>query len=98
MMKLELLPRAALTILCALGLTACGQERLRLSPLPIELTRCADEPTAPELPPVTGPADQVTRDLLMLDYALALRSAWGDCRAKVDGAAAWNAALGGGGK
>ncbi len=30
------------------------------------------------------------RDKAMLDYALAQRSAWGDCRAKVDGAKAWN--------
>ena len=93
MTKLELLPRAALTILCALALTACAPTRVRLSPLPAELTTCADEPGAPALPPVTGPEAQAMRDLLMLDYVLAWRSAWGDCRAKVDGAKAWNAAI-----
>lgn len=68
---------------------------MRLSPLPIELTTCADEPAAPDLPVVVSPADQVARDLLMLDYVLALRSAWGDCHAKVDGAKAWNVHLNG---
>ena len=84
---------------------ACG-ERVRLAPLPTELTTCADEAEAPDLPAypwadavkaLTG-ADAVAilkpviqqRDKAMLDYALAQRSAWGDCRAKVDGAKAWN--------
>ena len=78
------------TILLGLALTACAPTRVRLAPLPIELTFCADEPQAPALPAVASPADQVTRDMLTLDYVLALRLAWGDCRAKVDGAKAWN--------
>ena len=84
------LPLAAL-ILSGLGLPACAPTRVRLAPLPIELTTCADEPLAPALPAVVSPADQVTRDMLTLDYVLALRLAWGDCRATVDGAKAWNA-------
>lgn len=70
---------------------ACGPGRPRLSPVPAELTTCADEPLAPDLP---GRDAQDARDRLMLDYALSLRSAWGDCRAKVDGVKAWNDAVG----
>jgi len=41
-------------------------------------------------------AQEITRkrDQLMLDFTLAQRSAWGDCRAKVDGARAWNERVG----
>ena len=88
------LPLVALT-LCAMGLTACAPTRVRLAPLPAELTFCADEPQAPDLPAVASPADQVTRDMLTLDYVLALRLAWGDCKAKINGVKAWNARVGG---
>lgn len=53
---------------------------------PVALLTCADEPLAPDLPP-RGMQDQ--RDMLMLDYVLALRSAWGDCSSKVAGVRAW---------
>ena len=81
----------AATILCAAGLTGCGQTSVHVAPPPPELTACADEPVAPELPPRDR---QGERDRLTLDYILSLRSAWGDCRAKVDGLRAWGAALG----
>jgi hypothetical protein len=55
------------------------------------MTTCANEPAAPELP---GREAQEERDRLTLDYILGLRSAWGDCRAKVDGARAWNERVG----
>lgn len=96
MPKPATLPRAALMILCALALTSCGETRVRLSPLPAELTTCADEPPAPALPAREGLGGeqlevvQQTRDQLMLAYVLDWRTAWGDCRAKVDGARAWN--------
>lgn len=91
----------AATILSSLVLTGCGKTRVRLEPLPLELTVCADEPAAPALPAQDWAAAletimlvQGARDQLMLDYALGLRSAWGDCRSKVDGAKAWNARVG----
>jgi len=49
MTKLAKLPLAA-TILCAMGLTACGEVRTRLPVPPAELAECADEPEVPELP------------------------------------------------
>lgn len=79
----------AATIPLSLGLTACGQERVRLVPVPVELTTCAGEPAAPELP-VQSPETQRVRDGMVLDYILALRSAWGSCAAKVAGVRAWN--------
>lgn len=82
-------------ILSATGLTACGNERVRLASVPVELTFCAKEPAAPDLPARDGTeAVQVERDRLTLDYVLALRSWAGDCAAKVAGVAAWNAKLG----
>jgi len=84
-----MLQAAAMTFL-SLALTGCGAERPRLSLPPPELTICADEPTAPEIPARDGQeATQRQRDALTLDYILNLRSAWGDCRAKVDGLRAW---------
>jgi len=86
----------AAMILCALALTGCGKTSVRLSPVPAELTTCADEPPAPELPardgldPLQLELVQKTRDRMMLDYVLSWRTAWGDCRAKVDGVRAWN--------
>jgi len=38
---------------------------------------------------------QLQRDTATLDYILALRSAWGDCSAKVAGVKAWSDKLGG---
>lgn len=80
--------RLAAMILCALALTGCGQDRPRIVLPPLELTTCADEPQAPELPLQT-PDTQHLRDEMMLDFVLALRSAWGDCKSKVDGLKAW---------
>lgn len=85
--------------------TACN-ERPRIVLPPAELATCADGPRAPSLPvipwgsaleAVTG-ADAVAilkpvmqaRDKATLDYILAGRSAWGDCRAKVNGVRAWS--------
>jgi len=59
---------------------------------PAALLRCADEPVAPDLP---GRGLQDQRDMLMLDYVLALRSAWGDCSSKVAGVRAWVDQIGG---
>lgn len=73
-------------ILSSLALTACGQERPAIAKPPAHLLTCADEPAAPDLPP-RGMQEQ--RDLMTLDYVLSLRTAWGDCRAKVAGIAAW---------
>lgn len=81
--KLQLLALIPLAMACA----ACGPKPVRIAPLPANLTTCADEPAAPDLP---GQDRQAERDRLTLDYILSLRSAWGDCRAKVDGARAWN--------
>jgi len=53
---------------------------------PANLLTCADEPDAPDLP---GRDMQTQRDAMTFDYILAMRSAWGDCRAKVDGIREW---------
>lgn len=78
-----MIPFAALSTACA-----------RIEPVtvlpPVELTECADEPQAPELP---GRDMQDERDTLVLEYILGLRSAWGDCKAKVDGLATWRAEM-----
>jgi predicted small lipoprotein YifL len=84
--KLLLIPMT----LCALALTGCGQERPALAKPPADLLTCADEPVAPSLP---GREEQARRDAMTLDYVLALRSAWGDCFAKVAGVRAWADAL-----
>lgn len=68
-------------MLCA----ACGEKPVLTLP-PLELTTCADEPVAPDLP---APEMQAERDRLMLDYSLGLRAAWGDCKAKVEGLRTW---------
>lgn len=62
---------------------------------PAELAVCKDEPVPPALPEQDWTTlerariIQRSRDELTLDYILGLRSAWGDCRAQVDGLAAW---------
>ena len=71
-------------------LGACGETRPTIVLPPVELTVCADEPLAPDLP---GRDQQALRDQMTLDYVLALRSAWGDCRADVDGVRAWREAV-----
>ena len=76
--------QAAALIPLAMACAACGPQRLRVALPPAELAVCADEPLAPDLP-----ADQAERDKQVLGYILGLRSAWGDCRAKVDGLKAW---------
>lgn len=77
------------------ALTACGDTHVRSVPVPAELLTCADEPAAPDLPVKDGTeAVQLARDTLTLGYVLSMRSAWGDCRSKVDGVRAWNEAMG----
>ena len=96
-MQTRAMLQAAVTIPLALACASCGTGKVRLAPLPVELTKCADEPVAPDLPSREGfqlELVQAERDRLTLDYILALRSAWGDCKAKVDGAKAWNKSLG----
>lgn len=84
---------AALTLLSA-GLTACAPEPVLVLP-PASLATCADEPEAPDIPDRDGSAEtQDRRDVLTLAYVLAWRSAWGDCRAAVDGLKAWRASAG----
>lgn len=80
--KLRMLAVIPLLMLCA----ACGPKEPVLVLPPATLASCADEPEAPILPPLT---EQAMRDSLTLEYILALRSAYGDCRAKVDGLRAW---------
>ena len=82
-----------------MGLAACDKPAPVLIAPPADLATCADEPAAPDLatrPSVEMLADfatyqavQAERDLATLDYILSLRSAFGDCRAKVDGLARW---------
>lgn len=68
------------------ALTACGQERPAIAKPPVALLSCADEPVAPNLPPRSM---QDQRDMMTLEYILGLRSAWGSCKASVNGIAAW---------
>jgi len=75
-----------LAISALLALTACGTERPAIQKPPIDLMTCIAEPDAPDLP---GRDEHGRRDRMTLDYILALRSAWGDCAAKVAGVKAW---------
>lgn len=85
-----------LAILSLLLLGACTHERPRIALPPADLATCADWPKAPDLPDRDGTAaTQLERDNLTLEYILAGRSAWGDCKAKTDGLAAWMANVGG---
>lgn len=78
-----------------LALAACGQDRPVLILPPAELAQCSDEPQAPDLPRIDWESVETAqpvvkaRDAMMLTYVLAMRSAWGDCRAKVEGLATW---------
>lgn len=75
-------------------LTACGNERPRIVKPPAELQTCAAEPAAPLLPERDGTDEtQIRRDTMTLEFILALRSAWGDCAARVAGVRAWSDAL-----
>lgn len=76
----------ATVVLLTLPAATCGQPRPTLILPPVSLTTCADEPPAPSLP---GREQQVERDRLTLDYILGLRTAYGDCKAKVNGLASW---------
>lgn len=101
-MRAKLLTLATIPLLMACA--ACG-EKIRIALPPAELETCADEAEAPDLPAMpwadalkalTG-ADALAilkpiaqaRDAATLDYVLAQRSAYGDCRSKVDGLKAW---------
>ncbi len=77
-----LLPMALIPSL--LLLPGCGNDRPVIALPPLELTSCAGEPDAPELP-----APGVERDRLVLEYLLALRDAWGDCASRVAGLKSW---------
>lgn len=76
-----------LIVLPLLALAACGQPTPVVLTPPPALLSCADEPTPPNLP---TPERQRERDEMTLAYILALRSAWGDCRSKVDGVREWS--------
>lgn len=86
--------RAILTILLATLCASCGDNPRLVLP-PVELTVCAGEPAAPNLPEVdwssveTARPIQQQRDLMMMAFALDMRSAWGSCSAKVEGYKAW---------
>lgn len=92
---------ATLTIPFALALSACAnQPRVQIVQPPANLTSCADEPLAPDLPEVDWSSLshayplQMIRDRAVVDYILAMRAAWGDCHSKVEGVAAWRDGLG----
>lgn len=74
---------------------ACGKERVRLVLPPADLATCAAEPLAPDLPARDGSeAEQLERDRTTLGFILDLRSAYGDCAAKVAGLKAWRETAG----
>jgi hypothetical protein len=78
------------TILSLPALTACGPTRIETVKPPIALTECADEPLAPNLP---GRNMQEERDSMTLAYIIALRTAYGDCKADVVALKEWSAGL-----
>ena len=81
--------------LFGLTLTACGPKEVPVFTLPpAELAVCADEPNAPDLPPLSA-ENQRIRDEMVLEYILDLRSAYGDCAAKVMGLKVWRDTAGG---
>lgn len=70
-------------------LSACGPKvAVKATKPPAELLVCADEPLAPILPP-----PGIERDRIVGDWILALRAAFGDCKADVVGTKAWADAL-----
>ena len=80
-----------LIFLAPLALAGCGQTEVPvLIAPPIELTTCADMPESPNIPARDGlPETERVRDQLTLDYIMNLRTAYGDCKGKVDGLKAW---------
>lgn len=83
-----------LIIASVLCLTACNTPRPRIVKPPVELQTCAAEPAAPNLPERDGTDEtQIRRDTMVLEYVLNLRSAYGDCLAKVAGIKAWSDGL-----
>ena len=77
--------------LALFALAGCGAPNVRIAQPPPDLLQCADEPQAPSLPERDGTdATQLARDVATLSYILGLRSAWGSCRAAVDGVRAWS--------
>lgn len=87
----RVMPRLAVLTPLAMLCVACGTEKPVLILPPIELTTCAAEPVAPDLP---APEFAAKRDEMMLNFTLDLRKAWGDCRAKVDGLRKWRETAG----
>lgn len=81
-----------LALLPLIALAACGQPRPVIVAPPAELATCALMPPAPDLP-VQTPETQRERDLMTLNYILALRTAYADCASKVAGLAAWRAGV-----
>lgn len=77
-------------IVCFLALasTACAPERVRIATPPVELLTCKPMPPAPDLP-AQAPETQRARDMLMLGYVLALRTAYGSCAGNLAGVRAW---------
>jgi len=76
-------------LFAVVALTACTPRPVAVLP-PVELTTCAAEPEAPLLPERDGTdATQLVRDRMMLAAYLALRSAYGDCAARVAALKAW---------
>lgn len=68
-----------------LSLAGCGPKVIAVATKPPpELLTCADEPLAPILP-----SPGIERDRIVADWLLAMRAAWGDCSAKVQGVKAW---------
>lgn len=77
-----------LALLPLIALAACGQPRPVIIAPPADLATCALMPDAPDLP-AQSPETQRERDEMVLQFILALRSAHGDCAAKVAGLRAW---------
>lgn len=77
---------AAFTLL---NVSACTPERVRIATPPPELLTCEPMPDAPALPD-QAPETQRARDLLMLGYVLALRTAYGSCAGNLAGIRAWS--------
>ena len=76
-----------LILLAPIALAGCQTTATIITP-PDDLRTCASEPDAPSLPERDG-TNEVARDTLVLNYILALRSAYGDCASKVAGLDAW---------
>lgn len=91
----------SMLLVSALSMLSACDPHVRLATPPPEYLECATEPAAPDLPAIdwTAPVDQIKpvqreRDIATLGYVLSLRSAWGDCRAKIDGVRAWGEEVG----